>query len=215
MKWFFCFLILCLYTPFSGSIDLYFTRYFFVDGEFSHHPFFTFLYDYGERPSQIVAALSLFSFLIWPKKCGRSALYLFLTLAIGAFLINEVALKKQWGRPRPKQVVEFGGNQPFRPYYSPNFAQPEPSRSFPCGHCTAGFYFFCLAFLGKRKGNTKLYLLGLSLSLLLGVSLGVARIAQGGHFFSDVLFGACVMYLTAKTLDRWMFVYERPFETAA
>ncbi len=210
MKWFVLFLILCLYTPFSGFLDLSITRYFFVDGHFSGNSFFALLYKYGERPPQIIAFCALF-FL--PKK-NLIALYLFLTLAIGAFVINELALKHHWGRPRPKQVIEFGGAQKFRPYYAPNFSQPEPSRSFPCGHCTAGFYFFSFYFLGKRRQNRTLSLAGLTLSLLFGSLLGLARIAQGGHFFSDVLFGALVMYFTAKTLDQWIF-HERPHQAAS
>jgi lipid A 4'-phosphatase len=207
MKWL---IPLILFTPFSAKIDLALTRYFFTEGHFSQNPFFTFIYDYGERPAQVAALFGLLAYLFRAKKEG---LYLFLTLVIGAFLINEAALKNHWGRPRPRQVIEFGGKQPFRPYYSPNlFAQPEPSKSFPCGHCTAGFYFFTLAFLGKRRRS--LYLAGMALSLIFGSLLGLTRIAQGGHFFSDVVFGMLVMYWTAKLLDHWM-LRERTYETAS
>lgn len=196
---------LIIFTLFSAPVDLWITRYFFVDNHFSHNPLFTFLYKYGEWPSQITALLALLYLLFHPR--NKTALYLFLNLAIGAFLINEQIFKHHWGRPRPKQVIEFGGKQPFRPCYAPNFAQPEPSRSFPCGHCTAGYYFFCLMFLYKKDR----YLL---LSLTFGSLLGLARIAQGGHFFSDVIYGMLVMYLTAKTLHYWIY-RERPNEAAS
>lgn len=206
MKWL---ILLILFTPFSGEIDLTITRYFFTEGHFSQNPFFTFIYDYGERPAQIVAFLGLLAYLFRSKKEG---LYLFLTLAIGAFVINELALKNQWGRPRPRQVIEFGGTEPFRPYYSPDFFHT--FKSFPCGHCTAGYYFFALAFLGKRRKNRALHLTGLGISILFGTLLGLTRIAQGGHFFSDVLFGMFLMYWTAKLLDQWLW-HERTYKAAS
>lgn len=207
MKWLILLLILCLYASLSPFLDLQITRYFFVDNHFSEHPFFTLLYKYGERPAQLFVIAALF-FL--PKQ----RLYLALTLIVGAFLINEVALKNHWGRPRPKQVIEFGGRQPFRPFYAPNFfSQPEPSKSFPCGHCTAGYYFFCLYFLGRRLKKPWLCQGGLLFALLFGSLIGLARIAQGGHFFTDVLFGALVMYFTAKTLD--IYLYERTHQAAS
>ena len=74
-------------------------------------------------------------------------------MVVGAGFIVHTALKDHWGRPRPKQIIAFGGEQTFRPFYSPNFFhQPEPSKSFPCGHCTMGFYFFAVAFALRRSG---------------------------------------------------------------
>ena len=53
-------------------------------------------------------------------------------MIVGAWLIIDFALKDHWGRPRPRQVKEFGGMQEFRPYYGkPNFFhQPEPQNLF-------------------------------------------------------------------------------------
>lgn len=209
MKWL---LLLLLFAFISAPLDLAIARYFYNEGLFSDNTFFNFLYTYGEHPSKITAALGLIYYIATRE---RVALYLCLTLVIGAFLINEQALKHHWGRPRPKQVDEFGGIQKFRPFYAPNFfAQPEPSRSFPCGHCTAGYYFISFAFLGKRFKNRSLFWFGLLFSALFGSLLGVARMAQGGHFFSDVVFGCLVMGLTAWMLDRWIW-YERAYKTAS
>ena len=130
---------------------------------------------------------------------------LLLSLALGAGLIAHTLLKDRWGRPRPRQVAEFGGHQQFRPYYLPNFFhQPEPSKSFPCGHCTMGFYFFAVALVCQRQGWRWGAIFSYFLAFFLGILLGVTRMAQGGHFFSDILVSALLMWWVASLLDRWL-----------
>lgn len=60
-----------------------------------------------------------------------------------------------------------------------------------------GFYFFALALLGICYRRRDLYWLGLGLAWGLGGLLSLARIAQGGHFFSDTMASALIMWLTA------------------
>lgn len=130
---------------------------------------------------------------------------LVLSMVLGAGLIVHVALKDHWGRPRPRKTIELGGTQPFRPYYEPNFQEKIPSKSFPCGHCSTGFYFFSLAILGLQRKSKGLFYLGMFLALSLGTILGVTRIAQGAHFFSDVLVSALIMWLVPLFLVRLFF----------
>ena len=196
------------FTPFSAEIDLIIERYFYKSKQFVTNPYTDFFYQFGIVPAQLIGAAALLTFLlsyVWKKgKPYRTeALYLILTLAIGAGFIVHTLLKDQWGRPRPKQVIEFGGAQAFRPYYSPNFTnQPEPSRSFPCGHCTMGFFFFAIGFLCLRKGHLSWGLASFAFALALGFALGVTRMAQGGHFLSDVLASAILMWLSAAAFDK-------------
>lgn len=205
-------------TPFTPALDLSISKFFFNDHNFTSTPLFTFLYDYGPQPALwtfIFSFILLAGSFFWSswKKWRRPALCLFLTLAIGAGLIAHVLLKDHWGRPRPKQVTEFGGHQPFRPYYEPNFFhQPEPSKSFPCGHCTMGFYFFSVALVGKRIGNRGIFWAGLLIAIALGLLLSLARIGQGGHFFSDTLFAALIMWLTAYACDKFIYSEKRKYE---
>lgn len=208
-------LAMALITPFTPELDLAVSRYFYDPSTgFDDSPFYAFMYTYGLIPAQltfITAAVLLFlsSFFKKWKKWQPASLSLVLTLAIGAGLIAHVMLKDHWGRPRPRQVIEFGGTQEFRPFYSPNFFnQPEPSKAFTCGHCTMGFYFFSLALVGRRLGSKTLYLWGIALALLLGVGLSVTRIAQGGHFLSDTLASALIMWLTAYLCDQLIFSKE-------
>jgi len=221
LLWLIPILLVIMITPFTPFLDLKISHYFYtsstetVHGHFTSNAFLKFLYNYGPMPALIVGLGSAFfyllSFLIssW-KKWRTCALYLLLSYALGAGVIVHAALKDNWGRPRPVQTTEFGGIQPFRPYYSPNFThQPEPSKSFACGHCSTGFYFFALYFLGKRLKSPLVCWGGLAFALCLGISLSVMRIALGGHFFSDTLMSALIMWLTALTLDWLLFPQEQ------
>jgi lipid A 4'-phosphatase len=49
---------------------------------------------------------------------GRGAVFLIATLALGPGLLVNVLLKEYWGRPRPIDVTEFGGQQQFVPWWS-------------------------------------------------------------------------------------------------
>lgn len=191
-------------TPWISAFDMRLSTYFYQGhGEFSNNKFFMFLFDYGTRPALLtgITALIVFVYTFFSKKYRQwrpIGLSLMLTLAIGSGLIVNGILKDHWGRPRPKQIVEFGGKQQFRPYYSPNFFhQPEPSKSFPSGHSSMGFYFFVLALIGRRTHIRWLFWFGMILAMILGLALSLARIAQGGHFLSDTLMSALIMWLVA------------------
>ena len=203
-------LLLCLViTPWSGWLDLEISNYFYQEkeGGFIPHAFWNWIYLYGTWPAWLMAGAALAGLFLsifkpyrsWCKPC----LYLVLTLAIGSGLIIHAVLKDHWGRPRPRQVTEFGGQQPFQPYYQPNFGRRSvTSKSFACGHCSMGFYFFALALIGRFYQSSVLYWLGMALAWGLGGLLSLARIAQGGHFFSDTLASALIMWLTA-----WILAY--------
>lgn len=205
----FLLILLVLLTPWSGPLDLFVSHLFFTDGHFASSSFFDFMFNYGFFPAWIVIGIALLGLFF--KKWQKEALYLMLVLAIGSGLIIHAGLKDHWGRPRPKQVIEFGGSQPFRTYYQPNFVhQPEPSKSFPCGHCSMGFYFFALALLAKRRGYRVLYMGTMTLAWVLGGLLSLVRIAQGGHFLTDAIFSALIMWWTA--LGLFHLIFEVPSE---
>lgn len=210
--WLWPVLLLVIIAPFTPHLDLAISNFFYMPNHrFSSNVFFSFLYQYGLIPAQIVfcvAALMLFlsSFFKKWKKWHSPALVLVLSLLIGGGLIVHELFKEHWGRPRPKQVIEFGGTQPFRPFYQPNFFnQPEPSKGFSCGHCTMGFYFFSAALVAWRLKYTKSFWVMLIFAFALGIALSFARIAQGGHFFSDTLVSAIVMWLSAYFCALWIF----------
>jgi lipid A 4'-phosphatase len=213
--WILPILLMAVITPFTPWLDLSIERYFYNPGQhFSSNSFYDFMFEFAVIPAEIVGILA---FLILCasyvkasfKKWRSPALVMVLTMVLGAGFICHTLLKDHWGRPRPKQTIEFGGMQPFRPYYKPNFFhQPEPSKSFPCGHCTMGFYFFALALVALRLGKPRAYLYLMIFSLIFGFAFGLARMAQGGHYLSDVLMTAVIMWLTAYLSD-WL-IYKTP-----
>lgn len=210
-------IFLTLMLLLTAHWDIAIEQFFYTPGEgFANPPFFQWMFTYGPFPGLFLSLGSLIVFLLSYgihalKPWRRQALVLSLTMAVGSGLIVHALLKDHWGRPRPKQLEMFGGTQQFRPFYSPNFfQQTEPAKSLPCGHCSTGFYFFAAAILFQRT-QKKAWLYGsLVLSMLLGGLLGFVRMAQGGHFLSDVLISALIMWLTAYFLARWIMKEPTP-----
>lgn len=208
-------LLIVLVAPFTPEWDLAVSSFFYysTDKAFYTNSFIRFIYDFGAWPALFVGIGSAFLYLLsFPvrrlKQFRAYFLYLALVLAVGAGFIAHTVFKDNWGRPRPRQIAEFGGTMEFRPFYKPNFAATEPAKSFPCGHCTAGFYFFAFIFLGRRIENDLLVYLGAVLTLFLSIALSYARLAEGGHFLTDVFFSAAVMFLTAYLFDQYYLRYE-------
>jgi lipid A 4'-phosphatase len=126
----------------------------------------------------------------------RKIIYVTLVCLIGPGFIVHNVFKDNFGRPRPHQIEQFGGDAHFqKPFVISNECQK--NCSFPSGHAAVGFMFFALAFL--YVGYARAWLLGLS--IFLGLVVGLIRMIQGGHFLSDVIFSGIVVYATAYVLD--------------
>lgn len=218
--WLFPLILLILITPFSAELDLFIAKMTFYRGwtqstpvEYGFYttPLFDFIYLYGGMPAAFIAAIAALCIVAsrWStrlKSYRGICSVLCLSLFFGSFVITQSILKEFWGRPRPRQIEDFGGTQNFRAYYEPQFSEtPEPSKSFPSGHSTCGFYFFCLYFIGKRYKIRTLAAFGLLTGIGLGGVLSVARIVQGGHFLSDAYMAALIMWLTAYYVDYLVF----------
>ena len=128
------------------------------------------------------------------KAYRKYSAFVFIVVVLGSgFFINTV-FKPYWGRPRPREVIELGGNSNFQTFYQPNIAGP--GKSFPCGHCSVGFSYGLLAWILRRRTPrlSKTIFLG---SLALGLVMGIGRMAAGGHFLSDVAFAGLIIYWTS------------------
>lgn len=201
-----------LFIPFSAKSDLAVSHLFYGETGFSHHFFWKWIYVYAQWPAWIVAigalCFILTSYLnpLDNGKWKKPALFLVLSFALGSGLFINVLLKEYWGRPRPRQVTEFGGHHPFLAWHEPNILHQTGSvKSFPSGHASTGYYFFSLAMLGLVFRSRTLYWTGLTAAVVLGLLLSAARIAEGGHFLSDTIASAIIMWLTAYILARIMF----------
>ncbi len=123
-----------------------------------------------------------------------NAATLLLTLLLGPALLVNLVFKDNWGRPRPRQTVEFGGDMHYAPPLQPRFGQE--GRSFTCGHCSVGFSLLAFWFIFKRR-HRRLAWLSLLAASLAGLLVGAARMAAGGHYLSDVLWSGFVVFFAA------------------
>lgn len=111
-------------------------------------------------------------------------LFLAGVLLIGPGILGNTT-KPLWGRPRPRQIVEFGGTRTYQPVWRPT--PGARGSSFPSGHVTTAFSLGGPALLVAHP------LLRASLiaaSLGYGTAMAVARLAQGAHFLSDAAWSA-------------------------
>lgn len=133
----------------------------------------------------------------------RIVLYVLLSLAIGPGLVVNVVLKDHWGRPRPSMVQEFGGPNTYVRALIPS-RQCDDNCSFASGHGALGFWPVGLALLAPRRWRRP----ALAAALAFGAMVGGVRIAQGGHFLSDVLASAIITIGISATLHKWLITPE-------
>src|SRR5215470_739244 len=152
------------------------------------------------------AFLAILLKLIWPHRPmlieARAALFLIATLALGPGILTNVVLKDHWGRPRPIDVQQFGGDYRFEPWWDPRGDCPN-NCSFIAGEPSGAFWTLAPAALAPPP----LQGVAFGAALVFGVALGAFRMAAGAHFFSDVVFAGVLMYLVVWTVHgliyRW------------
>jgi lipid A 4'-phosphatase len=137
---------------------------------------------------------------------ARAALYLVLALALGPGLLVNTILKDHWGRARPSQIVEFGGDKQFTPALVPS-RQCDRNCSFSSGHAALGFSLVAFAFLATERRRRRF---AVAAALAAGGLLGLARIAQGGHFLSDVVLSGLMVTATSWLLHRIVLAQDWP-----
>ncbi len=188
-----------MYTPGQGFV-------------LSNSAFFNAVHDYIGILAWLICLSALLVWLLswwrclptelsaWLSLRRRAALFLALALLLGPGLMVNTVFKDNWGRARPVHLAHFGGaNQAeFTPAWIPS-QQCAKNCAFVCGDASVGFGLIAFAFVTRR---TRLWL-GIGISF--GAALGAMRIAQGGHFLSDVIFSFYVVYFTSWLLHRTMY----------
>jgi len=167
-------------------------------------PFWRFLYSFGPWPALVTALTGLGVLVAASYKPAlarwrRHAALVFLTMALGPGLFVNTIFKDHWGRPRPRQVTELGGTMNYQCFYEKGLAGR--GKSFPCGHSSMGYYFIAFYFLARRR-HKGLATLAFAGTALYGTLIGVARMAAGAHFASDVLWSAFFPCMIA-----WLLYY--------
>lgn len=160
------------------------------------------LYEFGVWPAlgvSLAASGVLLAMLFRPAlgRWRRLALYWLSCLALGPGLIVNALLKDHYGRPRPRDVTEFGGEWAFEPLLQPDWTTP--GKSFPNGHASMGFLFIA-GYFALRRSRPMVARGVLVAALLYGCLIGVARLAAGGHFPTDTLWSGGVVWLVCAVL---------------
>ena len=130
----------------------------------------------------------------WIKKKHKAASYLLLVLILGPGLLVNNIFKNHWDRARPHQITEFNGNK----QHSAAFVisnQCDINCSFVSGHASIGYFFIAFYWLFKPRRKS-LFIAG----FIFGSLIGMARMVQGDHFLSDIIFSFFSVYFVAKTL---------------
>jgi lipid A 4'-phosphatase len=125
------------------------------------------------------------SFVAGREAWRKSGVFLILSIIIGPGLIINTVFKDHWDRPRPREVLEFGGAL----HYTVAPLRGAGGGSFPCGHCSVGFLYASGWWLWKRR-RPRWARASLALGIITGLALGLGRMAAGAHFLSDVVWSA-------------------------
>ncbi|HET7366610.1 MAG TPA: phosphatase PAP2 family protein [Burkholderiales bacterium] len=179
----------------NGALDLAAARLFYSPGE-NHWPLggelpWSFLYKMAPwvTASLVLGAMGALALGVVRKREAwrREATLVLLTLVLGPGLLVNGVLKDHWNRPRPRDLVEFGG--PWHYVAAP--LRGEGGKSFPCGHCSVGFLYGVGWWIWRRQ-RPRLAAGALVVGVVVGTALGIERIAAGGHFPSDVIWSAYI-----------------------
>lgn len=187
-----------------SNADLLLSSVFYRNGGWpvGDQPFWQLLYRIDRTPAVIlgVCGLGLFTASFVRPDCRhwrRCGAYLVVLLILGPGLLVNTIFKDHWGRPRPREVAEFGGKKQFlHPWQK---GESGKGRSFPSGHSSAAFYL-AAPYLVYRRTNRRAAYRWLAGGVVFGVVMSAARITQGAHFLSDTLWSFGMVAVCALLL---------------
>lgn len=144
--------------------------------------------------------------LILPRRkmlvSGRAIFFLTSTLALGPGLLVNVILKDHWDRPRPIDVIQFGGNEHFMAWWDPRGDCPN-NCAFVSGDVSGAFWTIAPAVLAPPAWRA----VAVGAAITLGLGMSVARVVAGAHAASDVIFAGVftflIIWLMYALIYRW------------
>lgn len=147
----------------------------------------------------VLFVAGLFVVNLVKKQDLRASGYALAVIAVGPVLLVNEVLKAHWGRARPADIVEFGGELSFTPawFFSD---QCHYNCSFTSGEGGAiATTALLIAFLSWQKCEKWRGRLMLALGGLVLVGAGL-RVVMGRHFLSDTLLSILLCSLVAALL---------------
>jgi lipid A 4'-phosphatase len=138
-----------------------------------------------------------------PKRLPSNKLmaFLLITMILAPGFIVHQGFKDNFGRTRPVNIIEFGGNQEYSSAYE--FSE-NGGKSFISGHAAMGFFACAYAFLFTGFMRCKVYIGG----LIFGTTCASMRIIQGGHFLSDVVLAALITLIVIHVYN-WLWLKDK------
>lgn len=137
------------------------------------------------------------------RRLRAAGFFLAANLVLGPGILGN-SVKPLWGRPRPRHIEQFGGAQQYRPVWAPR--PGARGTSFPSGHVVTAFSLGGLSLLASSLGVRWMLL---AVSLAYGGLTGIARVAQGAHFVTDVAWSATLAWV-AIALSHAVFLARAP-----
>src|SRR5262245_29183907 len=153
------------------------------------------------------AAGALLIKLVLPRRKllmpGRAVVFLITTIILAPGIMANVILKEHWGRSRPIDVTQFGGNQHFVAWWDRRGDCPT-NCSFVSGEVAGAFWTLAPAVLAPPQWRALAYVAALAL----GTGTAALRMMFGAHFPSDVIFAGVFTYLIIWIA--YAFIYRWP-----
>lgn len=153
----------------------------------------------------LLAALAKWRGWIARGPNGRAVVFLLAALALGPGLLVNGFWKEVSHRPRPEQTLDFGGPWSFRPYEFFD-GQCEHNCSFVSGEAATTAWTLAPALLAPPQARA----LAVAGALLFTLATGGLRMAFGGHYLSDVTFGALFTFVIVLLGYCWYRRGEKP-----
>jgi membrane-associated PAP2 superfamily phosphatase len=198
------------------DLDLDVARYFHAFEDSNHNMFALRIYpplmrarDVGLWLGTILVApavAALIVKLLLPRRKmlmpGRAVVFLIATMALAPGLLVNVLLKDHWGRPRPIDVTQLGGNQTFVAWWNPHGDCPS-NCSFVSGDVAGAVWTIAPAALAPPHWRALAY----AAALAVASGMGAIRVMAGAHFPSDAIFAGVFTFLiiwtTYAVIYRW------------
>ena len=196
---FFFFVVFFILFP---KFDIFFSKLFFFEEKFISEKY-VFIKSLRSFLKDLMIVISIVSFLLimvnffFKKKKKpilkpRTRLILIGFIVgpvIGCGLIANFYFKDNWGRARPVNIQEFGGEKIYtQPFIISD--QCERNCSWISGEASAAFSFIAGTIIIKSP----IFFL---LNIIFGIIVSFCRIAMGGHFLSDNIFAMIFMIYLA------------------
>lgn len=198
---FLTFLLSTFLFSLAPQIDIWASSFFYKEG--ARFPanelwFVKVIYDgtpwFGRSMLLIAMVVSLIAIFV-PSKISRRhwrrASAMIAVLLFGLGLLVHSFLKDGMGRPRPRDLQIFAGTTTYVPVFT-HSQFCTSNCSFVSGHAAVGFSLMSLGMFSVRRRRQFWLLAG----LFSGCVVGAVRIAQGGHFLSDVVFSFLAIWMS-------------------